>query len=353
MLIISFLNILLRFVKVDSKHIVILMTFPEDILPVIKQLVKEEYQITVIGDYKYEVQLNKMDKVNFIKAGNKNVIKHIKALSKAKVIIIDTYYLMLGGYHKKKGQTIIQTWHAAGALKNFGLTDHKVDLSNHQMVQQYKEVYHATDYYLIGGEEMGHCFQDSFDAKPEQMLRFGLPRLTEYFISNLEQKKLELKKQYGIDKKLAVYVPTYREEKGKNRQIDKEHFESMLPNYTIINQLHPSVKHMSSGISTQELMIMADVIISDYSSLPIEVSLLKTPTIFYAYDEQDYDRLRGLNQFYWTIPDIYKVYDEASLIHKIKQDGDKLEPLFNSWHDYNSEYSIEHLINYINKLVKE
>ena len=54
------------------------------------------------------------------------MISHIKALSSAKVIIIDTYYLMMGGYHKKKGQAVIQTWHA-GALKDFGLTDHQVD----------------------------------------------------------------------------------------------------------------------------------------------------------------------------------------------------------------------------------
>ena len=39
----------------------------------------------------------------------------------------------MGGYTKKKAQTIIQTWHASGALKNFGLT-HQVDLNNVTMV---------------------------------------------------------------------------------------------------------------------------------------------------------------------------------------------------------------------------
>ena len=66
---------------------------------------------------------------------------------------------MLGGYTKKKAQTIIQTWHASGALKNFGLTDHQVDLNNVTMVRQYQRVYQATDYYIIGGKEMGTCFK--------------------------------------------------------------------------------------------------------------------------------------------------------------------------------------------------
>ncbi|MCB7376950.1 CDP-glycerol glycerophosphotransferase family protein, partial [Bariatricus massiliensis] len=68
---------------------------------------------------------------------NKNVIAQLKALATAKVIFVDNYYLLMGGYRKKKGQTVIQTWHAAGALKYFGLKDHAVDLSNKKMVDQY------------------------------------------------------------------------------------------------------------------------------------------------------------------------------------------------------------------------
>ena len=59
-------------------------------------------------------------------------------------------------------------------------------------------------------------------------------------------------------------------------------FEEALPEYTLINQLHPFISKIQSIATTQELMIMADVIISDYSSLPIEASLLDKPTLFYA-----------------------------------------------------------------------
>ena len=50
---------------------------------------------------KDQAHLKNLKNITFIPAGNKNVISHIKALSSAKVIIIDTYYLMMGGYHKK------------------------------------------------------------------------------------------------------------------------------------------------------------------------------------------------------------------------------------------------------------
>ena len=46
------------------------------------------------------------------------------------MIVIDTYYLMLGGYHKKKDRPSSKHGMPSGALKNFGLTDHQVDLNN-------------------------------------------------------------------------------------------------------------------------------------------------------------------------------------------------------------------------------
>lgn len=50
-----------------------------------------------------------------------------------------------------------------------------------------------------------------------------------------------------------------------------------------MSHLHPSIseRDTSQDIDVASLMVMADVIISDYSSLPIEASLLNKPTLFY------------------------------------------------------------------------
>ena len=110
------------------------------------------------------------------------------------------------------------------------------------------------------------------------------------------------------------YMYQLIEDKANNRAIDKAYFEKCLPGYTLINKLHPSIEHSDiddvSSIDTSTLMLMSDIIISDYSSLPIEASLIDIPTIFYVYDEGTYDKVRGLNQFYKAIPDSYKVYTE-------------------------------------------
>ncbi|MEJ7167081.1 teichoic acid glycerol-phosphate primase TarB [Staphylococcus capitis] len=354
MLMIMVLNIIFKTKKINRDHVVVMMTFKQDVFPIIEALSHQGYNITVVGKVEDQAQLKNLKNIMFIPAGNKKVISHIKALSSAKVIIIDTYYLIMGGYNKKKGQTVIQTWHAAGALKDFGLTDHQVDVNNQAMVEQYKRVYDATDYYLVGGEEMAQCFKESFEARPEQMLKFGLPRLVKYLNMDIEEAQRSLKAQYQIKDKLAIYVPTYRESKIANRTLNKEKFEQSLPHYTLLSHLHPSIRDRQSSqdIDITSLMIMADVIISDYSSLPIEASLLNKPTIFYNYDEKEYENARGLNSFYYAIPNAYKFIDENSLIQALKENDVPLQSLFNTWHRYNTKESLNELVNFINKLVK-
>ena len=116
---ITLLNFIYKRRQVDKKQITVLMTFPEDVMPIINELDNKGYKITVIAKFEEQYRLEHLNNITFI-PGNKYIVKHIKALSSSKVILIDTYYLMLGGYTKKKAQTIIQTWHASGALKNFG-----------------------------------------------------------------------------------------------------------------------------------------------------------------------------------------------------------------------------------------
>src|SRR5699024_1431755 len=123
--------------------------------------------------------------------------------------------------------------------------------------------------------------------------------------------------QYGIKDKLALYVPTYREHHQANQVIDKVRFETALPSYTLISKLHPSLpQDKQNHINLQSLMIMADVIITDYSSLAIEASLLNKPTLFYVYDEANYEKVRGLNSYYMKFQNFIKhIVKKASFIY--------------------------------------
>ncbi|WP_349421092.1 teichoic acid glycerol-phosphate primase TarB [Staphylococcus felis] len=350
---IRLINILFKKRRIDANHIVALMTFKEDILPIVYELSQKGYQVTVFARPKDFEYLKNRKNIKYYSLSYKNMFRKIDELSMAKIIFIDTYYLLMAGFEKKEGQTVIQTWHAAGALKKFGLEDHALHPKNKKAVDQYKAVYSATDKYLVGGYNMSTCFERSFGAEYNQLLCFGNPRLTTYLKLDLKEHKQKIKKQLGIKNKIAVYLPTYREQRQNNRILDKAAFETALPEYTLLSKYHPTVAPVEQNIKmcTLDLLVVADLIITDYSSLAIEASLIDTPALFYVYDEVEYDKVRGLNQFYYQeIPQNYKVYDERSLYQRIQQGH--IEPLFKEWHQFNTPESLNQVVNYVQKLVR-
>nr|WP_242685742.1 teichoic acid glycerol-phosphate primase TarB [Staphylococcus simiae] len=352
-MIIKLITIAMFPVRMKQRHITVMMTFPDDMMPIITTLIKEGYNLTIITNKTNNHLLQNLTHTTVINSNQSHIIHQVKALKEAKVVIIDNYYLLLGGFRKNKNQTIIQTWHASGALKHFGLADHQVDHNNKNIVELYKKVYNATDYYLIGSDNMSQCFATAYATNEHQMLKYGLPRLQQYFTTDMKQLKQKLRDQYQINKKLAVYLPTYREDTD-NKTLDKVYFEQQLPNYTLISKFHPSVEtNDNSQITTSELLIMADLIISDYSSIPIEASLINTPTIFFVYDEEEYEKTRGLNPYYYQIPSAYKVKSEGELIALIRESHTTFLPIFKDWHQYNDENSMTKLINFIESVMND
>ena len=54
-------------------------------------------------------------------------------------MICDNYFPFLGAI-KKKNQVFIQIWHAVGAVKRFGLEEHKISSCTKADLKRYKNV---------------------------------------------------------------------------------------------------------------------------------------------------------------------------------------------------------------------
>ena len=349
---IRFLMLFVQNRNINANQIVVLMTFKEDTLPVIQKLSERGFHVTVFAKKQHLIDLKPLKEVVTHELHQFNMWKQLYVMASAKVIFIDNLYAFMAGFKKKKGQTVIQTWHAAGALKQFGFEDHAVNEDNALSVRQYQRVYAATDKYLVGCAQMATCFQNAFQANYEQLVNFGVPRMSRYFQTDIDARKAQLKAQFGIEQKVAVYLPTYREEGMTNRILNKEAFEKILPDYLLLTRYHPATHILSDdyGLSVFDLVVLADVIISDYSSLPIEASLIHKPTLFYVYDEQEYEKVRGLNRYFYNIPTFYKVYREEDIYHRLESHD--LLPLFEDWHTYNKQSTLNQIAIYVDRLTK-
>ena len=154
------------------------------------------------------------------------------------------------------------------------------------------------------------------------------------------KKNFSKKFNFPNDKKIILYAPTFREDEKYNdvfNYLDLNEFNNQLgEDYVLALRLHPKVKRFySEEISSdsfyidvsdfkneQELLLISDMLITDYSSIMIEYAVLNKPIIFFAYDLDSY--LKHERGFYYdfktTVPGKI-VYSSNELINIIKDDN--------------------------------
>lgn len=225
----------------------------------------------------------------------------LKKLATSKYIFLNDNFFPFAFMKCDSQTTVIQLWHAPGAFKKFGGS-----VENASML---KMISNNTDYLIITSKFIEDYYSEAFQIDKSKIKSLGLPRADYYFKNHdIDRLRDDFNKEYGIDssKKIILYAPTFRENKEFNNVfnfLDLEEFNKELSDdYVLVLRLHPKIKKFySSEISVngdyidcsnykneQELMLLADILITDYSSIMIEFGLLNKPIIFFAYDLDNY-----------------------------------------------------------------
>lgn len=144
-------------------------------------------------------------------------------------------------------------------------------------------------------------------------LRTGYPRTDSLFAQNTPQRQAELKQQLGLpaDKKLVLYAPTWRtggrfdlhldlaqlaESLGNEYVFALRRHPISLPGFTNRHRMGTTVRDFTYEPRADDVMLAADVLITDYSSIMFDYALLDRPIMFFVNDLETYrDELRGFN----------------------------------------------------------
>ena len=251
------------------------------------------------------------------------MIKMIKLIATSKVIVTDDYVKYLRYFPLRKEQRVVQLWHACGAFKKFGQRGTnmaiKTDLATHT---QYNLV-------CVSGKSVRPIYSDAFYVNLKKVQALGCPRTDDFFNRELiESKKEKIYAKYPElrEKSVIIYAPTFRDV-GKGRShfhpnIDFDRLsKALLPNQEFIICPHPVMKNdiipkkypnirVLRDFSTNDMMFVSDMLITDYSSVIFEYALLQKPIVFYCYDLAAYNR-----GFYLQYPedlpgDVYETQEE-------------------------------------------
>lgn len=230
-----------------------------------------------------------------------NILGDMYYLATSKVAIVDTYSIPVSCLSHKNDLTVIQIWHALGAIKKFGLQSLGAKEGRDEQVSEALCMHKNYDYVIAPSKATAKFYMQAFGVEQSKIKICPLPRVD--YILDGKAKTAEffsLNPNLG-DKKIALYLPTFREREGYIAQMLKVEFDSRSDYQLIINP-HPlssvkkDEKYCANGdFSTYDLMKVADVIITDYSACAFEASLLLKPVYFFVPDYDEYLVERGIN----------------------------------------------------------
>lgn len=244
-------------------------------------------------------------------------------LARARVVIVDDYFFPLYVISPRSGTTVVQTWHASGAFKRFGYSVLDRSFGADEALTGRVRIHGNYDVCLVGSQAATPHYAEAFKQRPERFVsRFGIPRTDLFFDAEAtERAPTEIRRRYALptDRRVILYAPTFRGDRvtdARHRDdLDLTELERELgEDHIVLVRLHPFVRartrigpdlagfafDVSDHPDINELMLVSDLLVTDYSSAIFEYSLLGRPMLFFAPDHAAYERERGFYFDYRT-----------------------------------------------------
>jgi len=243
-------------------------------------------------------------------------------LARARLSIVDDYFLPMYVSAPRAGARYVQVWHGCGAFKKFGYsTLDKTFGSNHAFVEQLP-IHTNYDRCLVSAARFAPFYAEAFRQPVEKFdASLGIPRTDVFFGERRAEAERRVRRGYPTltGRRTVLYAPTFRGE-AITRARSPEDLDLGLmhaalgKDHVVLLRQHPFVRtaspidaalvdfvvDVSDYPDINELMLISDVLVTDYSSAIYEFALLDRPMAFFAPDHAAYEAERGFYFDYQT-----------------------------------------------------
>ncbi len=233
--------------------------------------------------------------------------KQMYCIATSKVVVLDSYCILISILKHKKNLTIIQMWHSMGTMKKFGYQILGLEEGTSKKTAQTMKMHQNYDYAFASSEAYAKYLAEGFGCDLDIIKIYSLPRvdlLTNQQYKENIQKEIIQKYPQIKEKKNILYCPTFRKNENNMSKRIEQLIKSVDRNkYNLILKLHPLSKLdinyndviYDKTFSSFDMMFVADYMISDYSCIIYEAAVLNIPLYFWAFDLEKYVKSRGLN----------------------------------------------------------
>lgn len=259
------------------------------------------------------------------------------------------------GLHFKKNYTkSVNTWHGIPLKKVGNDVKGRNDFN-----------FSNTNLFCYSGNYEYSIYKEAFNLTDDNLYKFGMPR-NDVVLENDPKIKENIKEKYGIkDKKIILYAPTWRDDPNDLALMDLKQWEATLADeYVLLLKAHGLSEQfnieennfiidVSDFEETSELIVAADVLITDYSSIMFDFALISKPIFLYVPDYEKYSDERGL-YFDLMKTDLSVFKDAVSLLEYIQTfDEDKEKEISKKFGQEFNEVNTPDATEKIISLIKE
>jgi CDP-glycerol glycerophosphotransferase len=214
--------------------------------------------------------------------------------------------------HRRPDQVVVQTWHGTPLKRIAHDVDHPWLRGSGYLERLAREVPQWS--LLVSPSPFATPILRRAFRYPGEILESGYPRNDQLVRPDQRAAQL-IRRRLGLaaDRRVVLYAPTWREDR---RHREGYHFDLHLdpvaarrvlgPDTALLVRPHAHVRDRLPGAGdgflydvgdypdVQDLLLIADVLVTDYSSLLFDFAVRGRPMLFYTYDLEHYrDALRG------------------------------------------------------------
>ncbi|WP_143588857.1 CDP-glycerol glycerophosphotransferase family protein [Terribacillus halophilus] len=276
-----------------------------------------------------------------------DLLKMAYHFATSKIILLDDFYPLIYPLKIRPNAELIQIWHAAGAFKTFGYSR----IGRPGGPSPHSKNHRNYTKAVVSSEGVRKNYSEGFGISLDKVVPTGVPRAD--IFSDEEYKayvrnRLFDKYPHLKEKKVILFAPTFRGNGQASAHYPfetlnlKQLYEQLHEEYVFLFKIHPFVKNnltipyeyadffydFSEYREINDLLLVTDILITDYSSVCFEFALLNRPMLFFGFDVEKYIQDRDFYyNFFEFIPGpllkttdemIYAIKNEEFEMHKIK-----------------------------------
>jgi CDP-ribitol ribitolphosphotransferase len=238
-------------------------------------------------------------------------LRLLAGMAAARVIFLDDSFYPVYWVDFPSDVRIVQLWHAAGAFKTVGYS--RSATAGKPPFNPYGRVHKNTTHVIVSSDFDAPFYAEALGVPESRLFPTGIPRMDRFF--DPARRDAAIAKARQLLPQIAghqvwLFAPTYRGEKVATASYDFERLDldalyalAEEKDAVVLFKHHPFITHRihvprgqrdrlveatDVPIDVNDLLFSVDLLITDYSSIVFEYSVLGRPMVFYAYDLAEY-----------------------------------------------------------------